>query len=189
MHKNIALGVGAGLLFIVLACERERSPEEAAVHYEVGYEFYQREMCREAIVEFDKVVDLDPDLIDVYDKRGECHVSLGEYAKAIDDFDEYIGRTDPDHNSYVDRAWAYIGLNQCNKAVEDFNRALNIYPKDEDSLLGRAVAYTCLELNVLAEQDINNLGQQYEQSFVDELIKTAKKGDGGAIVEKLIQDE
>ncbi len=74
------------------------------------------------------------DLAAAYNNRGSDYVGLGEYRRAIEDFDEAL-RLDPDFTlAYNNRGLAYGDLGELRRAIEDYDQALRIDP-------GYAVAY------------------------------------------------
>lgn len=82
------------------------------------------------------------DLAAAYSNRGIAYSSLGEYGRAIEDYDEAL-RIDPKHrNAYNNRGVSYDNLGDYHQAIKNFDEALRIDP-------GYAVVY-------------NNRGNSYD---------------------------
>jgi tetratricopeptide (TPR) repeat protein len=85
--------------------------------------------------------------------RGLAYSSLGQWDKAIADYNQAI-RIDPENfNANYNRGLAYTALEQWDKAITDYTRAIRINPKYIKAYSNRSVAY-------------NNLGQ-WDKSIAD----------------------
>ncbi len=69
-----------------------------------------------------------------HNNRGNAYGSLGEYRRAIEDYDQTL-RIDPgDADAYYNRGIAYGNLGEYRRAIEDYDQALRLDP-------GLAIAY------------------------------------------------
>ena len=59
----------------------------------------------------------------VYFFRGQTHLELSDYEKAVSDFNESIRLKSWDEDNYVGRGNAYLGLGLADKARQDFDKA------------------------------------------------------------------
>ena len=73
-----------------LAAWRERDSIRAYAYHVQGKVKYMAGHYQEAIADFDKAVQLNPETLYTYYKRGEAKAILGEYEAAIADFDKAI---------------------------------------------------------------------------------------------------
>ena len=73
-----------------LAAWRKRDPIRAYAYHLQGRFKYEAGHYQEAISDFDKAVQLNPETLYTYYKRGEAKTTLGEYEAAIADFDKAI---------------------------------------------------------------------------------------------------
>lgn len=86
--------------------------------------FYIRDYAN-AIADYSKIIELDDDSEDAYQKRGDCQFALGQYQKALDDYNLAIKHEiDPTAESYRARANAYDKLGKPELAAKDRNLAL-----------------------------------------------------------------
>jgi len=89
----------------------------------------------------------------VYYNRGIDYSNLGQYQRAIEDYNQAI-RLKPDYaEAYFNRGLAYDKLGQYQRAIEDFNEAIHLQPDDAEVYIGRGVAF-------------GGLGQ-YQRAIVD----------------------
>lgn len=88
---------------------------------------------------------------DYYNGRGKAYSALGQYERAIQDFDKAI--TYPEVKYYVNRGKAYSALGQYKRAIQDYNKAIKLnkhydfYSKDHaaDAYYNRGLAYEQLK--------------------------------------------
>ena len=78
-----------------LAEWRQRDPIRAYAYHVQGKFKYEAGHYQEAIADFDKAVQLNPETLYTYYKRGEAKATLGEHEAAIADFDKAI-QLDPE---------------------------------------------------------------------------------------------
>jgi tetratricopeptide (TPR) repeat protein len=81
----------------------------------------------EAIYSNDQALKLDPDLYIALINRGNVYVDLGEYNKALDDFDAALKFGDIPA-AYSGRGDAYYGLEEYEQAVADHEFVVSTYP-------------------------------------------------------------
>jgi tetratricopeptide (TPR) repeat protein len=81
-------------------------------------------------------VSMSPD--DDYKRRGYAYFALGEYEKAIKDYDTAI-KLDPNIREYYkERGYVYYAMGEYEKAVIDYNTAIKLAPKDDYTYDDRA---------------------------------------------------
>ncbi len=81
------------------------------------------------------------DLAWAYYNRGIAYYDLGEFARAIEDYDEAL-RLDPDDgDSYNNRGNAYYKLGEFARAIEDYDEALRLDAGDAVAYFNRGNSY------------------------------------------------
>jgi tetratricopeptide (TPR) repeat protein len=106
--------------------------------------------CRPAISLFNKALmqnAVPEQMVDptaVYLVRGNCYVMVGNYDRAISDFDNWL-RVSPEHSCaacvYHNRASAYFLKGNCERAITDFSEAIKRAPDYGYSYEGRGNCY------------------------------------------------
>ena len=80
-------------------------------------------------------------LASLYYNRGWEHDELGEYERAIKDYDKAIELNPKKSNYYYNRALAYSKQNDYDKAIRDLNQSIRLDPKFAAAYNNRGVAY------------------------------------------------
>ena len=91
---------------------------------EEGDAYLSAKRYREAIVTYDRVLEVDSENILACHNRGRSHYALKEYQEAIADFDRVLEANSRSPLAYTERGQTYKQLKVYEKAIEDFNRAL-----------------------------------------------------------------
>ncbi|MEM6613473.1 MAG: tetratricopeptide repeat protein, partial [Cyanobacteria bacterium P01_C01_bin.72] len=74
-----------------------------------------------------QVIKIQPDYTDAYINRGLIYATLGEYEKAIVDYDQAI-QLQPDYaNAYYNRGNTYKKLEDKQAAIRDYQKAAELY--------------------------------------------------------------
>lgn len=126
---------------------------------------YSQGRLDEAVVAYDRAIDLDPKLVQAYIGRGEAYRRLGEWDKAIADAETAM-RLDPGSfcldsgrfcpwGAYHQRAQARMVLGDYEGAVADLSRVIELDPTVASAYLNRAVAHCNLKefVEALADAD------------------------------------
>jgi tetratricopeptide (TPR) repeat protein len=81
------------------------------------------------------------DLVGAYNNRGVAYKNLGEYRRAIQDYDQAL-RLDPGYAVvYSNRGVAYGDLGEYRRAIQDHDQALRLDPDDAIAYTNRGEAY------------------------------------------------
>ena len=110
-----------------LAAWRQRDPIRAYAYHVQGKFKYEAGHYQEAIADFDKAVQLNPETLYTYYKRGEAKAALGEHEAAIADFDKAI-QLDPEFADSYARKRAVKALKEKEAAQADFDKAKELDP-------------------------------------------------------------
>lgn len=96
---------------------------------------------QEAIDNFNKAIQVAPDLYLSYYNRGLAYSELGKYQRAIEDYDQTI-RLKPDcAGAYISRGIAYAGLSKYEQAIKEFNMTLRLNADDTNAYHNRSLVY------------------------------------------------
>ena len=107
----------------------------------------------EAIQEYAKAIEADPDYAEPYNSRGIVYGQMRNYAASISDFSEAI-KCDPSLSyAYYNRALSHHNLTHFEDAIKDYTKAIALDPNSAAAYYNRGISY-------------HNLGQ-YERSIQD----------------------
>lgn len=82
----------------------------------------------QAIVDYSKAIELDPEYAEAYNNRSTAHLSMENYGQAVTDCQQAITLAPDFVSAYVNRAIAYTGLRQYEQALADYGKALELAP-------------------------------------------------------------
>ncbi len=115
-----------------------------------------------------------------FHNRGNIYMSLGEYQKAINDYDQTIALDPKNDNALSSRGAAYFGLGEYQKSINDYDQAITLNPKDDNAFSNRGTAYTYLGEYQKAINDYDQaitLNPKNAEVFVNRGITYARLGE------------
>jgi|GEM_PF-900597 uncharacterized membrane protein/Tfp pilus assembly protein PilF len=128
---------------------------DADAYYNLGVSYGKLGNYTQAISDFDRAIEINPEYADAYKGRGVAYGNLGNYTQAISDFDRAI-EINPDYAmAYYDRGVVYEILGNNRQAISDFDRAIEINPEYAEAYNGRGLAYGKLGNNRQAISDFD----------------------------------
>lgn len=113
----------------------------------------------------------------VYGARGIEYADLGNYQRAIKDFDRAIELDPEDAKTYCNRGLAYASLGNHRRAIEDYNKGIEVDSQYAQTYLNRGALYgqlgnyqkaikdfgTAIELDPQFAQAYSNRGLAYQR--------------------------
>jgi len=130
------LGASAGLMYAL-----NTYLPSPAVKISSGITAYKNKQYDEAVLDFSKAIELDPNSYDAYMARSRTYMAKGDYAKAIDDQTRMITLNPKGAYGYSSRMSAYLRLGKFDKALEDCSKIISLVPNNPDAYTLRAEIY------------------------------------------------
>ena len=153
------------LIYFLLAALPVRG-ENAMDYFNLGL---KSSMTRTKIKYYSKALELDPNLLEAYEKRGTLHFFQKNFDNVIKDFKDYIRLAPPKAEAYRLLGMGYLKSGDAQLAIDNFTRAIEIDPNSAHAYSNRAEAnYT--------------LGK-YEKTFSDSTRAIELGGDPKTIAE------
>jgi tetratricopeptide (TPR) repeat protein len=118
-----------------------------------GVSHWQLGQHAEAMSDFAKAIELDPNNSEAYLNRGLTYNTLGQHAQAISDCTKALELDPNNATAYLNRGNAYSASRQHGEALFDYNKAITLNPKYTRAYLNRAAAYTGLGQHTQATSD------------------------------------
>jgi len=143
----LVLAVAAALWFAVPQTDTAIAANNQGFNYNNQGEYNQ------AIVAFNKAIELDPNFALAYNNRGWAYIELEQYEQGIADCTKAIELDPSLALAYSNRGWAYIRLGQYEQGIADCTKAIELDPSLALAYNNRGWAYIELE--------------QYEQAIAD----------------------
>ena len=134
---------------------KSETHDNVVVYFNQAKEKEKRGQVREAITDYDKIIELQPDNVKAYLYRGMARVRAAEYHEAIMDFDKIIELEPDNSNGYYYRAKAKEELAKYVDAVIDYDTVIKLDPDDAFAYYGRSRAKIELGLTSEGERDMN----------------------------------
>lgn len=193
MIKRITL-IFMPLLFA--ACCLYAAGETSAL-MEKGVEYCRAGLYDEAIKQFDKVIEMEPENAEAYNNRGIAYFARvsqerthgKDFKKMVED----VNSADADFTSAIklnpDLTSAYynrglMNIAQFEKAIIDFSRVIALKPDHAKAYYYRAVEYYNLKDYTQSWRDVNKakeLGYDVDSIFLGKLKKVSPGGSQGKI--------
>jgi tetratricopeptide (TPR) repeat protein len=118
---------------------------------------------RTKIKYFSKALEMAPNMIEAYEKRGILYFYQRKFDNVIQDFQTYIKFSPPKAEAYRMLGMGYLKSGDCPSAIINFTRAIEIDPKHASAYSNRAEAYF--------------LNNNYDQAILDSTKAIALGGD------------
>jgi tetratricopeptide (TPR) repeat protein len=145
---------------------------EAAKHYDQGLKYLSEGKLTEAMAEFNKAIEIDPEYVQAYNNRGGIYVEKGLYDKAILDFEKTIELDSTYAMAYINRAFVNSQRGLYDKVISDCSKAIKIDINQYMAYQNRANAYFKKELYDLAISDLRTV-IKIEHDYADAYFSLA----------------
>jgi predicted O-linked N-acetylglucosamine transferase (SPINDLY family) len=141
-----------------IAISRLLNKEEPLSHYNSGIVLFNNQQYDEAIIHFQKALELNPNLIHAYNYLGNAFQEKKQFDEAIPYYRKAIQINPTDPTAYINLGIAFQNTIQHESAIEYFKAALQINPN-----LYQAYDYMGLSLTV--EGNMEKAQECYESSL------------------------
>lgn len=102
-----------------------------------------------ALSDYDRALETNPNLWDIYINRGACYGKSGRLERALEELQTYIAHDTTNASAYSNRGLAFSGLHQYQEALKDFDKALSLDSTMEGAYFNKSITYR--QLNQLPE--------------------------------------
>ncbi len=106
-----------------------------------GINSLNKENFKDALAEFSKCLELNPDFVDAYKFRGEALLNLNEFSAADEDFNTAIEKGDDDPALYFGKAIANAMQDNYEDSIKDINKYIDFNPDEPIGYEQRAFIY------------------------------------------------
>ncbi|MBO0804506.1 MAG: tetratricopeptide repeat protein [Nocardiopsaceae bacterium] len=111
---------------------------------ERGYSYRSDNRYEDALSDFNRAIELDPERTWAIAQRGELYRIRGRYEEALKDFDRAI-ELDPDYYwAIASRGQAHQAAGRYDEALTDFDRAIELYPNFQWAIGMRGRTYEAM---------------------------------------------
>jgi len=135
----------------------------AKVYCNKGLAKYNQGEYQDSINDFERALEISPNLAEAYSYRGQAKVELGDINGAIADYNHLLLIQPKNAEAYNNRANAYHKLKDYEAAIKDYNQALDINPNFALAYYHRGCIYLELENQQSAIEDLRRAVELFEQ--------------------------
>jgi tetratricopeptide (TPR) repeat protein len=136
-----------------LQAEEERRQMRVAAYFTSGKAAYEQEDYPQAVEQFTKGLQVDPQDPQLFYYRGLAHIAQDDFHEALADFGQAIRLNPKNAMAHYHRGLAHRLLGQHDQAIEDYTRALKLDPRLALAYRNRSLAYAAKGDNEKAKAD------------------------------------
>ncbi|MBN1233627.1 MAG: tetratricopeptide repeat protein [Candidatus Coatesbacteria bacterium] len=120
---------------------KETRANQASQHNDRGMYLYHQKAFIAAISEFEKALELDPEVVEVLNNIGLAYIEIGQMNKAEEAFKKLLEKRPNLAETYNNLGWLYYSLEDFDKAVDMYSKSLAINPSFVQAMLNLASVY------------------------------------------------
>ncbi len=132
-------------------------PKSPHAYNQRGLGYLERERYIEAIDDFTRAININPDFVGSYNNRGIAYRALGRYGLAYNDFSDAVMLDSNFVDAYYNRGNLYMKIGEYDSAIDDYSRVIGIRPDYFDAYINRGNAYGRKGSYELAIEDYNRV--------------------------------
>lgn len=137
----LAAAIIVGVVLISLLAIQQRFVLSVESTLALAERYLHEGQFGEAVAEFTRVIQLDPNQTDAYYSRAVANSLQGRYSEALGDYDFVLSQQPDFVDALYNRGLAYALIGENDSAITDFNRALELSPRLTDALNNRGQVY------------------------------------------------
>lgn len=142
MRQELIVSVVCAFLTVLLAAGCAVSPSmakpptvkpgHAESYYQRGTYYHGRNEVAPAIADYTMAIQIDPDFVDAYVKRGLANIGA-DWEASVRDFDKAITLCPGDHRLYFWRGDAHTLNEDIDRAIADYDRVIAMKPRSAEA--------------------------------------------------------
>ena len=138
----------------------DKAPQDKRVFFSLGLWYRDNHEITNAIDQFNKAIDLDPDYGEAINQLAYLYINNGDYQKALGYLDKYVSLYPDDANPYDSKGDLYWRMGRLDDAKDNFKRALDLKPDFYFSAVKIAYIYAMeedyREVNIWLEKSLES---------------------------------
>lgn len=121
--------------------QKKKIKKETGIHIFKGIQSDDLGKYTQALDEFKKAIEINPDYADSYNKRGLVYYNQAQYELAIKDYNFAIQLNPKYTDAYNNRGIVYFELEKYDLAISDYSKAIELDPKYAKAYHNRGLIY------------------------------------------------
>ncbi len=165
--------------------------ENAEVHLEAAATYYADGEYDKAIIELEKVIELEPDNADAYTNLALSYFKNGDYEKAVAAWTEVIKFNPDEAGPYYERGTSYFNLKKYEQAIADLTQTIDLDPTNADAYRVRGKSHAFMENYEQAIIDFSQaieLDPASDEAYFNRAVSTTKIGKSKNDLANIIAD-
>ena len=142
-------------LRVILDVLENKISKETAIGIFKGIKYSLSQNTQEALNEFSKAIENQPEYDELYRLRGRAYVDLRDYSKALQNFNLALNLNPGNTTAILNRANTYMYIGKLDSSLLDLNRAIDLLPGEASAFLNRGSLYAKINRYDKAIQDFN----------------------------------
>jgi tetratricopeptide (TPR) repeat protein len=139
-----------------------------------GIEFGDNGKMQDAMKDFTKALELNPDLRDAYKFRGSIYAQSGQIDLALTDLEKYLTYDSTDVVTWNNVAMIYMRQGKLPKAIEAFTTTIQLKPDAAISYQNRAKVYEMMGNTPMAQADLKQANEIIAQKRQQKASESSK---------------
>jgi tetratricopeptide (TPR) repeat protein len=165
--------------------------ENVAAHLEAAAAYYANGEYDKAIIELEKVIELEPDNADAYTNLALSYFKNGDYENAVTTWTEVIKFNPAEAAPYYERGMSYFNLKKYEQAITDLTQAIDLDPTNADAYKVRGKSYAFMKNYEQAITDFTQtikLDPTSDEAYFNRAVSMAKIGNSKDDLVNIIAD-
>ncbi|MGA2363077.1 MAG: protein kinase [Candidatus Aminicenantales bacterium] len=104
----------------------EKYPKAKGIFFNLGIHYVNKEAYDEAIIEYNRALELDPNYGMAHNNLGFVYIATGDFSKAVEHLQKYVSLRPGEANPLDSLAEAYFDMGQLDEAIANYKEALKI---------------------------------------------------------------
>ncbi len=165
--------------------------ENAAEHLESAAAYFENGNYDKAIVELEKVIELEPDNADAHTNLALAYFKNGDYENAAAAWSKVIKFNPDEAAPYYERGVSYFNLKKYEQAIEDLTRNIDLDPTNADAFEMRGKSYAFMKSYEPAIDDFTqaiDLDPALDEAYFNRAASLTRIGKSREDIEQIIAD-
>ncbi len=165
--------------------------ENAEEYLEAAAAYYADGEYDKAIIDLEKVIELEPDNADAYTNLALSYSKNGDYENSVAAWTEVIKFNPDEAGPYYERGTSYFNLGKYGQAVDDLTQAIDLDPTNGDVYRVRGTSHAFMENYEQAIADFSQtieLDPASDEAYFNRAVSTTKIGKSKNDLANVIAD-
>ena len=152
----------ADLEMLFFIAEKVAMVQHPGSSNKLGRVFLKRNLVSEAIREFEKAIEVDPEFGEAYNNLGNAHLKQKAYDKAVDAYSNGLARNADYVDLHNNLGYAYFRCNKYPEAIHQIKLALKKNPKYVNAIFNLCLVYLHSVVHEIEAPELPSPGDRIE---------------------------